>query len=97
MTKEEICQFVCASRTKQNLSQSDLANLIGKRRQAIFEIEKNMVDFRIASFLNVIEALGYTLEIVPINKETIFDFKNIKPARPEQPIGPFKKTKTKKK
>ena len=97
MKKEEICQFVYDNRIKQKLSQSDLADLISKRRQAVFEIEKNMVDFRIGVFLDIIGALGFTLEIVPIKSDTIFDFKKIKPALPEQPIGPFKKAKTKKK
>jgi DNA-binding XRE family transcriptional regulator len=97
MKKEEICQFVYDNRIKQNLSQSDLADLISKRRQAVFEIEKNMVDFRIDTLLSIVDALGFTLQIVPLKSETVFDFKKIKSAQPEQPVGPFKKAKTKKK
>ena len=95
MTKEEICQFIHSTRLKQNLSQSDLAGLINKRRQAVLEIEKNVVDFRIGVLMEVAGALGYSLEIVPLKTEVIFDFKKIKPAQPDQPVGPFKKAKTK--
>jgi len=95
MKKEEICQFVNSTRLKQELSQSDLAGLINKRRQAVFEIEKNMVDFRIGVLLDVVAALGYSLEIVPLKTDTIFDFKKIKAAKPDQPIGTFKKSKQK--
>jgi DNA-binding XRE family transcriptional regulator len=95
MNKEEICQFVFSTRTKKGLSQAGLANEIKKRRQAVFEIEKNMVDFRIGVLLDVVHALGYKIDIVPINA-TPFDFTKVKPAQPDEPVGPFKKAKTKK-
>lgn len=95
MNKEEICQFVFSTRTKQNLSQAGLAGKIKKRRQAVFEIEKNMVDFRIGVLLDVVHELGFKIEIVPI-KETTFDFSKVKPAQPDEPVGPFKKAKTQK-
>jgi DNA-binding XRE family transcriptional regulator len=97
MNKEEICHFVNTIRLKQQVSQSDLAHKIGKRRQAIFEIENNLVDFRISAFIDMVEALGYKLELMPIKSEIVFDFSKIKPAQPDQPVGPFKKRKSKKK
>lgn len=95
MNKQEICQFVYSTRTKKELSQARLATEIGKRRQAVFEIEKNLVDFGIGVLLDVVHALGYKIEIVPI-KETVFDFSKVKPAHPDEPVGPFPKAKTKK-
>ncbi len=92
MNKTEICQFVLSTRLKQDLSQSQLAYSIRKRRQAIIEIEKGIVDFRIATFLSVVDALGCEIKIVPKDQSHIFDFSKIKPVLVKH-MGPFPKIK----
>lgn len=92
MTKAEICQFVLSTRSKQELSQSQLAMLVNKRRQAIIEIEKGIVDFRIGTLLSVLDMLDCEIEIIP-KKSISFDFSKVKPAHEQH--GPFSKTKKK--
>jgi DNA-binding XRE family transcriptional regulator len=78
MTKKEIGQFVLDKRNELNLSQSKLADKIGMRRQAIFEIETDRVDFRLTVLLDILGALGYQLSISPIGEETFaYDFSKI--------------------
>ena len=55
-------------RKKQNLSQSQLAELMGNKQQAISRIENNEHSPSLKMFSNIIQALGYELQIV--KKET---------------------------
>jgi DNA-binding XRE family transcriptional regulator len=78
MTKKEMAKFVFDKRNELNLSQIQLAEKIGKRRQAIFEVEKDLVDFRVSVLIDLAAALGFTLSFVPIVKEEYgFDFTKI--------------------
>lgn len=56
-------------RKKQNLSQSQLAELMGNKQQAISRIENKEHSPSLKMFSNIIQALGYELQIV--KKETL--------------------------
>jgi DNA-binding XRE family transcriptional regulator len=93
MTRKDIAEFVLKNRTEEGLSQKGLAIKVGRLRQAIFEIENNLVDFKISTFLDIVDILGFEINIVPKVKEVKYDFGKIKPC----PSEPFKKSKTKNK
>jgi DNA-binding XRE family transcriptional regulator len=94
MTKKELTQFVFDKRNEQSLSQLELAEKIGRRRQAVFEVEKNLVDFRVSVLIELVTALGFKLSLVPINEETFaFDFTKISaPETEPQTLTKKKKT-----
>lgn len=93
MNKKQLGEFIRSKRIECNLSQAKLADKIGRRRQAVFEIEADKVDFGILILLDILKSLGYCIEVVPIEKSCMFDFSKIDPL----PIIPqtFKKQKTK--
>ena len=55
-------------RRRQNLSQSQLAKLTGNKQQAISRIEKKEHSPSLKLFSNIIQALGYELQIVKKGK-----------------------------
>lgn len=55
-------------RRKKNLSQSQLAKLTGNKQQAISRIEKKEHSPSLKLFSNIIQALGYELQIVEKGK-----------------------------
>ena len=93
MTRKQLAEFILRKRSELGLSQKDIAQRIGKLRQAIFEIENDLVDFKISTLLDIISALGYEITIVERKTEHKYDFSKIKPSPSEK----FKKSKTKRK
>lgn len=53
-----------ALRKIQKITQNDLAQLIGTKQQVISRIEKKENSPSLKSFCNILNALGYTLQIV---------------------------------
>ena len=55
-------------RKDSNISQEELANQTNVIRTTIARIERNMNSPQLKTMLELLEPLGYTLEIVPIKK-----------------------------
>ena len=53
-----------ALRRKENVTQRDLAKMIGSKQQVISRIEKRECRPSLRSFCNILSALGYELQIV---------------------------------
>lgn len=70
INKEEfdlICQIV-AIRLKENVSQKELGEKAGISQPNIARFEKNIHTATLATTLKVLNALGYTLDVVKIKK-----------------------------
>lgn len=87
MTKEQLGEFVKQQRLLQNVTQSELAEKIGFRRQAIIEIENCQSDYGISVILRVLNALGYKLvptvtstELPKYKPNTVLHFSKIESA-----------------
>jgi DNA-binding XRE family transcriptional regulator len=93
MTRKQLAQFVLRKRNELGLSQKELANRIGRLRQSIFEIENDLLDFKISTLLDIISVLGYDVTLIEKESEYKYDFSKIKPSPSEK----FKKSKTKRK
>ncbi len=63
-----ITQFI-SLRKENNLSQQALANLSGTIREKIAKIENRLNSPQINTLIEILEPLGYTLKIVPIEKK----------------------------
>ena len=55
---------IVAIRKEENISQSELARMIGSKQQAISRLEKNEHSPSLKLFYSVVNALGYDLQIV---------------------------------
>ncbi len=51
-------------RKNENISQSELAKMIGSKQQAISRLEKNEHSPSLKLFYSIVDALGYELQIV---------------------------------
>lgn len=76
MTREEIGFFVKDQRVIKGLTQQQLADKAGCRRQAVLEVENNLRNFGIDTLLLLLNALETNLPST-INKK-IFNFSQIK-------------------
>lgn len=56
-------------RNEKQLSQKDLANLLGVAQSAIAKLEKKTTIPQIDTLMKVVNALGYTLELKPLENE----------------------------
>jgi len=90
MTKKQLGEFVRSERVKQDLSQQAFSDKLKRRRQAIREVENDLVDYRFSVLVEMLGVLGFELSASPI-KKVGFDFSKINSAEPDQIIGPFKK------
>lgn len=88
MNKKQIGEIVAAERASQGLTQVQLGEKIGVRRQAIIEMEQNQFDYRVDRLLQVLDGLGLTLIIAKKDSEApivattdgdMFVFKKVKP------------------
>ena len=61
-----ICQYI-KLRNESNISQSELARRVGIARSTIARMERNLHSISLSTFIKLLDALGYKLEIV--NKE----------------------------
>lgn len=77
MEKEKILQeleykFICdfiRIRKEHNLTQQKLADMSGVIREKIAKIEANLNSPQLNSLIKVLEPIGYTIKIVPIDQE----------------------------
>lgn len=76
-TKEEISEndlivdFVgemIQARKKDNISQRDLENISGIKQSVIGRMESGKTDPKLSTVMKLLNAMGKTLEIVPIDK-----------------------------
>ena len=58
-----ICKYL-KIRYESNLSQRELANIIGIAQSTIARMEKNMHSMSVGNFCKLLSALGYELDIV---------------------------------
>jgi DNA-binding XRE family transcriptional regulator len=89
MTRKQLAEFILRKRNEIGLSQKELAKRIGRLRQAIFEIENDLVDFKISTVLDIISVLGYDITLIEKKSDHKYDFSKIKPSLSES----FHKTK----
>lgn len=85
MDKNDIGVFLNKIRVEKDMSQAQLAELAGfTRRQQIMEIEQAKTEYGITTLVKTLEALGYSLSIVPIPTKAIqkeFNFPKTKAAK----------------
>lgn len=60
----ELIDQLVEIRKKENVSQSELAKMIGSKQQAISRLEKNEHSPSLKLFYSMVNALGYELQIV---------------------------------
>lgn len=64
MNKQQIGEAITRERTLQGITQQQLGEMIGVRRQSIIEVELAQFDFRINRLLEILDGLGLDLLIV---------------------------------
>ena len=64
----EIIKATVEARKKSNLSQRDLSKISGIKQPAIARIESLRGSPRIATIMTILNSMGYTLKVVPLNK-----------------------------
>ena len=62
-----ICKFI-KLRNKSNISQSELAKRVGIARSTIARMERNLHSISLGTFVKLLEAMNYKLEIVKKEK-----------------------------
>lgn len=65
---EFICDFI-KLRKEKGLTQKSLAELSGVIREKIAKIENHINSPQINSLIKILEPIGYTVKIVPIDKK----------------------------
>ncbi|MGM9879079.1 MAG: helix-turn-helix domain-containing protein [Bacilli bacterium] len=63
-----ICDFI-KLRKEKGLTQKSLAELSGVIREKIAKIENHLNSPQINSLIKILEPIGYTIKIVPIQKK----------------------------
>lgn len=66
--EKELIQEVVNLRKEQNISQNKLAELTGNKQQAISRMEKNEHSPSLKLFCNMVNALGYDINLVKQNR-----------------------------
>lgn len=74
--EKELIYTMLQIREKQGLTQAKIAELCGVKQPMIARMEKTIHSPRLDSILKVLVQLGYTLQIIPIEKK---DSKLMKP------------------
>lgn len=64
----EIIKATVEARKRSNLSQRDLSKISGIKQPAIARIESLRGSPRIATIMKILNSMGYTLKVVPLNK-----------------------------
>lgn len=67
--EEEIIEAVIASRKEKKLTQKQLGELSGIKQPAIARIENHANSPQIDTLIKILNSLGYTIQIVPIQKD----------------------------
>lgn len=65
---EFICEFI-SLRKEKGLTQKNLAELAGVVREKIAKIETGLNSPQLNSLIQLLEPIGYTVKIVPMNKK----------------------------
>ncbi len=63
-----ICKYI-KLRNESNISQSELARKVGIARSTIARMERNLHSISLGTFIKLLEAMNYKLEIVKKEKE----------------------------
>ena len=58
-----ICKYI-KLRNESNISQSELARIVGIARSTIARMERNLHSISLSTFTKLLDALGYKLEIL---------------------------------
>lgn len=66
--EKELIRSIVAIREEQGMSQAELAKKCNVKQPSIARMEKDTHSPQIDSLLRVLAPLGYTLQIVPMNK-----------------------------
>lgn len=61
MTKEQLGEFVKQQRMLQNITQKELSERVGCRRQALIEIENAQCEYGVSVIISVLNSLGFML------------------------------------
>lgn len=64
----EIIKATVEARKRSNLSQRDLSKISGIKQPAIARIESLRGSPRLATIMKILNSMGYTLKVVPLNK-----------------------------
>lgn len=90
MTRKQIGEFIRVQRVAQNLTQKELAEKVGCRRQVLVEVENDQCDSGMSVFTNLLAGLGFVLmptisseQLPKLNPCSMLNFAKIEPARPE--------------
>lgn len=67
--EKELIRSMVAIREEQGISQAELAERSSIKQPAIARMEKNVHSPQVDSLLRVLAPLGYTLQIVPLQKQ----------------------------
>ena len=62
MNRQEFGQFIFEERSRQGLSQLEVATRAGMSRQRVNEMEKNHFNYGVDGLINVLKVLGFDLE-----------------------------------
>lgn len=65
----ELITATIKAREEAKLSQRDLAEKTGIKQSAIARIERMKVSPRVDTLMHLLNQIGYTLKIVPLNKK----------------------------
>ena len=57
-------ELLKGERKRQNITQKDLAEKIGKKREYISALEKGQTDMQLSTFISIAEALGLRFSLV---------------------------------
>ena len=64
-----ICEYI-ELRNESNISQSELARRVGIARSTIARMERNLHSISLGTFIKLLEAMNYKLEIVEKEDDT---------------------------
>ena len=64
LKEKELIKQLCEIRKQKKITQEQLAEMTGNKQQAIFRAENNMHSPSLRLFCNMVNALGYEIEIV---------------------------------
>lgn len=97
MNKKQIGELIAAERARQQLTQQQVADKAGIRRQSIIEVEQDQYNYRVDRLMEILDALGLDLIIakkdstmataVVTDDNDMFLFRGVKPLLedPDQP------------
>ena len=67
--EEEIIEAVVRARKERNLTQQQLSDISGIKQPAIARIENGTNSPMVSTLMKMLYSMGYTLKVVPLEKE----------------------------